>query len=68
MVVVSAVQAATHAEVRDLDRVVRTNETVSRREVAVHDVERFEVLHAGRNLASHVDEAAVTTIRPVHCG
>ena len=68
MVVVAAVQAATHAKVRDLDRVVRTNETVSRREVSMHDVERFKVLHARRNLASHVDETAVTTTRPVHRG
>ena len=27
----------------------------------MHDVERFEVLHTGRDLASHVDETAVTT-------
>ena len=57
--VVGAVHLPTDAEVGDLDREVVTNEAVTRREVAMHQIEALQVLHAERDLAGHVDQAAV---------
>ena len=58
-VVISAVEAATHAKIRDLDCVQVSDEAVPRRQITMYHVQRLQVLHPGCDLCCHVDQAAI---------
>ena len=58
--VVRRIQVGTDAEVGNLDGVVLADEAVAGGQVAVDEVQLFEVLHAGRDLRRHVDQTPVT--------
>ena len=60
-VIITAVERATHAKVRDLDGVVAADQTVTRGQVSVNHVQCLQVLHARGNLCGHVDQATVAT-------
>lgn len=53
--VVVAVTRATHAKVRNLDALVRTDEAIASRQIAVDKVKRFQVLHARSDLGRNVN-------------
>jgi len=71
--VAGARHAGVAADVRDLDAVLVADDARPRRQVAVNDAQRLEVLHRRRDLRRHVDERTVAVPQqhavysPVRC-
>jgi len=64
-IVVGAEDAATDAEVRYFDGVLVSDETVPSRQVTMHHVQCFQILHPGCYLSRHVDQATVAVEQTV---
>ena len=56
--VVEAVDFAVGAKVADFDFEAFADEAIAGGQVAVHEIERLEVAHSGRDLPGHVDQTA----------